>query len=217
VSVSGVELLGQLPWSFAPPVTPGLALAELVNAGLLRRSDVRFVERRRFAAAVAAVQAGTPRPAGAPETGVSEGAEFLASIVWIPLPGGSGQLEVRLSEAARGAVVGSRRAALPTTADPVATARLAVGTILATLADLGRRPAWSDPAADAAPEQFVASGIPASAVESFLAGLAAEESWRWDAARTAYQTAATSVGFVEAEAALARTARLRLGGTLGES
>jgi hypothetical protein len=217
VSVSGVELLGQPAWTFAAPVAPSLALAELVNAGLLRRSDVRFVERRRFAAAVEAAQAGTPRPAGAPEPGVSEGAELVASVVWIPLPGGSAQLEVRLSEAARGAVVGSRRTTLPPTADPVATARLAVGAILATLADLGRRPAWADPVPNAAPPQFVASGIPATAVESFLVGLAAEESWRWDAARAAYQTATRSVGFVEAEAALARAARLRLGGTLGEN
>jgi hypothetical protein len=198
-------------------VPPHLALSELIGSGLLRRSDVRYVERRRFSAAVDAERAGVPRPAGAPEPGVSESAELLASVVWIPLPTGGASIEVRLTESARGAVVGTRRSQLPADADMVSTARLAVGTIMATLGDMGRRPVWPDPVAGAAPEQFVASGISPQALESFLTGLAAEEAWRWEPARVAYQAALTSVGFFEAEVSLARAARLRLGGTLAES
>jgi hypothetical protein len=217
LSLDGVELLGPSPWAVAAPLSPGLALAEVVAAGLLRRSDVRFVERRRFAAAVLAEQSGQRRPAGAPAAGVSEGAELLAAVVWVPLPTGDASVEVRLTEAARGAVVGTRRTVIPAGADLVSTARVIVGALLATLDDIGRRPPWTDPIADAAPTGLVPSRIPPSALDSFLLGLAAEESWRWDAARTSYQAAARSVGFFEAEAALARVARLRLGGTLGES
>jgi len=216
VSLDTVELAGQAPWSFASPVTPGLALSELVVAGLLRRGDVRFVERRRFAAAALAEERGERRPAGAPPAGVSEGAELLASVVWVPLPTGS-SIEVRLTEAARGAVVGSRRASIPAGSDIVATARTVVRTLLAALESVGRLPAWTDPLGSAATGQAAGSGVPDRAVESFLRGLAAEESWRWEAARASYQDAAESVGFFEAEAALARAARLRLGGTLGES
>ena len=54
------------------------------------------------------------------------------------------------------------------------------------------------------------------ALQSFLRGLAAEESWDWEGARRGYQAAASDPGFFEAPAALARAARLRLGGTLGE-
>jgi hypothetical protein len=216
LSLGGVELAGQAPWSVAQTAA-SLALSELVAAGLIRRSDVRFVERRRFAAAVEAEAAGVPRPAGAPPVGISEGAELLASVVWVPLPTGDAVVEVRLSEAGRGAVLRTRRATLPSSADLVSTARVVVGAIMATLGELGRRPAWSDPIANAAPEQFVPANVPTRALDHFLQGLSAEEAWRWEPARASYQAAAASVGFFEAEAALARTARLRLGGTLGES
>jgi hypothetical protein len=89
--------------------------------------------------------------------------------------------------------------------------------ILALLGDLGRLPAWDDPVAEASPDAYVASGVPPAALADFLSGLAAEERWRWEGARVAYRSAARAGGFFEAEAALARTARLRLGGTLGES
>ena len=42
----GTELLGE------SAVSPSIGLQELVAAGLIRRRDVRFVERRRFVAAV---------------------------------------------------------------------------------------------------------------------------------------------------------------------
>jgi hypothetical protein len=49
-----------------------------------------------------------------------------------------------------------------------------------------------------------------------MAGLEAEERWDWEGARRGYQAAlAAAPGFLEAEAALARAARLRNGGTLG--
>jgi len=96
-------------------------------------------------------------------------------------------------------------------------ARAGVGAILAALDDLGRLPDWEDAVGIPAPGSYEASGVPQTALNDFLGGLAAEEAWRWDAARDAYQAAARARGFPEAEAALARTARLRLGGTLGES
>jgi hypothetical protein len=216
LSITGVEILGQPPWTVAP-VSADLALTELVAAGLIRRADVRFIERRRFAAGVAAEQSGVPRPASAPPVGISQSAEILASAVWVPLPTGTASIEVRLTEAARGAVLATRRATLPLDADLVSTARLTVGTIMGALADLGRRPAWTDPLRSAGSGQYVGSGVSSRALSSFLAGLAAEESWRWEPARVSYQEATESVGFFEAEAALARAARLRLGGTLAES
>ena len=216
LSVTGVEILGQPTWAVTP-LPADLALTELVAAGLIRRADVHFVERRRFSAGVAAERSGVPRPAGAPPVGISQSAEILASAVWIQLPTGAASIEVRLTEAARGAVVGTRRAPLPANADLVSVARLTVGTIMEALAELGRRPAWTDPVQSAAPVQFEASGVSVRAISSFLVGLEAEESWRWDTARVSYQEAAESAGFFEARTALARTARLRLGGTLAES
>ena len=217
LSLTGVELLGDPGWSFAALVPTSLALSELVVAGLRRRPDVRFVERRRFAAAVEAERMGSRRPAGAPAAGVSAGAEVVASIVWVPLAAGQASLEVRLSDATRGDVVATRSVLLPSDADPVGVARQAVAALLASLGELGRLPVWSDPISGAAPSTFVPSGVSQRALEDFAAGLAAEESWRWESAREAYQAAANSVGFFEASTALTRTARLRLGGTLGEN
>lgn len=217
LSLTGVELVGDPGWSLAAPVPTSLAVSELVVAGLLRRADVRFVERRRFAAAAEAERSGTRRPAGAPAAGISAGAELVASVVWVPLAAGQASLEVRLADATRGEVVATRRVLLPSEADPVGVARQAVAALLASLDELGRRPAWTDPIAGAAPSSFVPSGVSPRALEDFAAGLAAEESWRWERAREAYQAAARSVGFFEASTALARTARLRLGGTLGEN
>jgi hypothetical protein len=176
---------------------------------------VELVERRRFTAAVDAERAGTPRPAGAPPAGVSRGAEMSATVVWLPL-GAETSLEVRLTRPQTGAVVAGRRRMIPADADPVAAARAIVATILEALDELGRRPAWNDPVPGAAPAEYRPSGVPTAAVARFLQGLAAEERWNWEAARRSYEAAA-GAGFFEAEAALARTARLRTGGTLGES
>lgn len=216
LSVADVDLLAEPAWGARAAVPARLGLAELVAAGLLRRADVHFVERRRFSAAVDAERSGAPRPAGAPAAGVSPGAELSASVTWLPVGGGRASLEVRLVATASGAVAGARRKTVPEDADPVGLARVTVATILAALAELGRLPTWSDPIAAAAPAEYVASGVAAGAVEGFFAGLAAEEAWSWERAREAYQAAAATGAFFEASAALARTARLRLGGTLGE-
>jgi hypothetical protein len=217
LALSGVEMLAAPPWSIESPGPLSLGVSEIVVAGLLRREDVRFIERRRFAAAADAERSGASRSRGAPAAGLSEGAELVAAVVWAPLSAGQASLEIRLSDAVTGAVRGTRRVLLPVAADPVALARQAVAGIVAALAEIGRLPPWSDPVPNTAPATFVPSGVPLRAVERFLVGLAAEESWRWEAARESYQLAAGSVGFIEAGAALARTARLRLGGTLGES
>ncbi|MDX1532280.1 MAG: hypothetical protein R3362_12190 [Rhodothermales bacterium] len=178
---------------------------------------MHFVERRRFAAEAAAEREGRARRPGAPAVGVSPGSELTARAVWLPLGSSQAVLEVRLTESATGAVVGSHRVALPASADLVGTARAMVGAILAALEELGRLPEWEDPLPAAAPESYRASDIPPDAVERFLRGLAAEELWNWEGARRSYEAAAAAAGFVEAEVALARTARLRTGGTLGES
>jgi hypothetical protein len=215
ISLSGVELPAPSPWLMRSTVAPDLALSELVIAGLLRRRDVELVERRRFNAAVDAERAGTPRPAGAPPVGISRGAEMAATVVWLPV-GAQASLEVRLVRPQTGAVAASRRRMIPADADPVAAARAIVATILEALDALGQRPAWNDPVPDSAPPEYRPSTVPAGAVERFLQGLAAEERWNWEAALRSYEAAARP-GFIEAEAALARTARLRTGGTLGES
>ncbi|MEQ1857078.1 MAG: hypothetical protein ABL963_11425 [Longimicrobiales bacterium] len=217
IALATVELTSALAWSTGSPVSASLGLTELVAAGLLRRADVRFVERRRFAAAADAERDGRARPRGAPAVGVSEGAEWVATVVLASLGAGQSALEIRLADAATGAVRTSRRELVPSDADPVGLARQAVAGILAALGSQGRLPEWTDPLPNAAPTTYRPSGASERAVEDFFAGLAAEEAWSWERARVAYQSAATSVGFVEAAAALARTARLRRGGTLGES
>ncbi|MGD8873452.1 MAG: hypothetical protein PVJ80_17900, partial [Gemmatimonadota bacterium] len=216
VSFAGVEFASRPPWTPSAPVTTRLGLSELVVAGLLRRSDVELVERRRFAAAAEAERAGRPRSPNAPPVGVSPGAELTATAVWVPLGAGRASIEVRLSDAGTGAVRGARRLSLPADADMVGASRAIVATILASLREMDRLPEWTDPVPLAAPSTYRGSGIPDEAVQRFLRGLAAEEQWNWEAARRSYE-AATTPGFVEAETALARTARLRTGGTLGES
>jgi hypothetical protein len=217
VALGSIEAAGPLPWELATPVPLDLGLSELVVAGLLRRRDVEFVERRRFAAAAEAERSGRPRGPRAPPVGVSRGAELTAAVVWLPLGTGQAAAELRLASSATGAVVGSGRTTLPADSDIVGAARTIVAALLATLEETGRLPAWEDPIPQAAPGTFLATGIPDSAVESFLRGLAAEEQWNWEAARRSYGAASASPGFLEAEAALARAARLRNGGTLGES
>lgn len=219
VSVSDVQILAQGHLGLAPTADVNLGVAELVAAGLLRRQDVQFVERRRFAAALEAEQRGRPRGPGAPPVGESAGAEYLLSATWSSLGLDSAYLDVRLSDAETGAVVGKRRVATPNDADPTGVARTVVGSLLVILGDLDRRPEWNDAVPASAPASYRPSGVPTAAVDDFLAGLAAEDAWNWDAARQGYESALKvgGQGFFEATAALARTARLRLGGTLGAS
>lgn len=216
VSVGDIEINGSIAWSTPADLAAPLALQELVAAGLLRRQDVQYVERRRFAAAAEADRLGRPRPAGAPAAGVSPGAELVANAVWSPVLG-TGRLDVRLVDAATGGVVMTHAATLPVDADAASVARTLVAGVLAALEGEGRRPPWSDPSPSAAPASYQPAGVPASAVQAFFRGLAAEERWDWEGARVEYQAAVAQGGaeFVEANAALARTARLRNGGTLG--
>lgn len=216
VSVGEVQILGEPAWSSAQGVEIGLGMAELVSAGLLRRSDVQYVERRRFAAAVEAERRGQTRE-GAPPAGVSPGARYIASATWASVGLDSAFVDLRLSDAQSGAVVATWRGATAADADPVSVARRIVSGTLAALDKLGERPAWQDPAPGAAPPGYRPSNVPDAAVVSFFRGLAAEETWSWERARVGYQAALSAGGsaFVEAAAALARTARLRNGGTLG--
>lgn len=217
LSLASLQLSAAPPWPDAAPLPPSLGLSELMTTGLLRRADVQFVERRRFAAAVQAQRSGARRRTGTPAAGASPGAELVATVVWVPIGAERASVDVRLAEAETGAVVGADRVVVPADADVVGLARTAVGAILGVLDHIGRRPAWDDPLPTSAPREYVASGVPSEALARFLQGLAAEEEWQWEPAREAYQAAQRSVGFFEAGAALARTARLRNGGTLGES
>lgn len=216
VSVGEIEINGSVPWPTPTGVEAPLALEELVAAGLLRRQDVSYVERRRFAEAAEAERLGRPRPAGAPAAGVSPGPEFVVSAVWSPVLG-TGRLDVRLVDAASGSVAVAHSATVPADADPASVARTVVAGVLAALGEKGRLPPWADPVPSAAPTTYQPSGVSAAAAQAFFRGLAAEERWNWEGARVAYQAAAAlgGAGFVEATAALARAARLRNGGTLG--
>lgn len=215
VTVSGIDFLGSFPWSAPGTVTPALGVEELVAAGLLRRRDVRFVERRRFSAAVESVRRGIRRPPGAPPPGVSQSAEFMTTAAWIPTASGQATVEVRLAVLQTGGMAGATRVIVPDDADPVTLARAIVDGLLSILEDLDRLPTWVDPLRP--PADAPSEHVSADALRSFFAGLASEEVWEWEGARRGYQAAAADPAFHEASTALARAARLRLGGTLGES
>jgi hypothetical protein len=215
VSLTEVQLAGDLGWPSSAPVGPELGVAELAIAGLLARRDVHLVERRRFTRAVEAERGGTRRAPGAPAAGVSRGAEYLATAVFVSLPGTAPSVEVRLSAAPTGVVAASARVA-PAGGDPVSVARAIATAVVDALGAAGHRPASADPSAPA-DGTTIRARVSDAALAEFLRGLAAEERWSWEAARRGYQAAAADPGFFEAAAALARAARLRTGGTLGES
>lgn len=159
---------------------------------------------------------GQRRPPGAPPAGVSPGAEYVATAVWIALVPGRSTVELRLADASTGRLEGSARVTLSGDPTPVRVARSVVTAILEALDDLGRRPAWQDPL-DVAGGMTGGEDIDETAVVDFMRGLAAEEVWSWEDARRGYQAASSEATFFEATAALARAARLRTGGTLGEN
>jgi hypothetical protein len=212
VTVGDVQLLGAFPWPHDAVPAP-LALSELVTTGLLRRRDVDFVERRRFAAAAAAERAG-PRPSGQPPAGVSRSAEFQVQAVWLSTGAGSA-VDVRLVRLESGEVAAGTRRALPSGTGAVRLARQIVAAATELLDEMGRLPSWTDPLGSA--NDVARLGVRPSVLDDFLRGLAAEERWRWEEARRGYQAARADPSFFEAAVALARTARLRLGGTLAES
>jgi hypothetical protein len=210
VAVADVEFLGAYPWRGPGTVTASLGVAELVVTGLLRRRDVHFVERRRFSAAAEAERRGAARPRGAPAAGVSQSADYTTTAVWISLGPDQTAVEVRLATLESGSIAGATRVPVPTDADPVTLARAIVRGVVEVLDDLERLPMWADPRPDPA-------SVSEEALSHFVRALAAEEMWNWEAARRGYQAAAADPAFHEAATALARTARLRLGGTLAES
>ena len=204
ISVAELVLLGSA-WPGESAVSPSIGLQELVAAGLIRRRDIRFVERRRFAAAVEREAQGRPRLRNSPPTG------------------DSATLDLRLIDVETSAVVAGWRTTIPQGIDPTSAARTIVGSTVSALRGLGRVPVWSDPlvsdAVDPAPTTFTPSGVPAEAVAAFLRGVEAEDRFDWEEARRGYQEAMeiAASAFFEPEVALARVARLRAGGTLGAS
>jgi len=89
ISIGEITLFDDIPRGLDTPVAPSIGLSELVATGLLRRRDVRFVERRRFAAAAEAERRRENRPPGTPPAGVSPGPEFILSATWVSLGTGN--------------------------------------------------------------------------------------------------------------------------------
>lgn len=206
-------------WPGESAVPPSLGLQELVAAGLIRRRDVEFVERRRFVAAVEREARGLPPLPHSPPPGVSPGAEFQLAGSWIPA-GDSATLALRLVDVETGGVVTAWRVTTPQGVDPTGLARVVVGSTVTALRGLGRLAVWSDPLqsrVDPAPSTVTPSGVTAEAVAAFFRGIAAEDRFDWEAARRAFQRAMEIEGdaFFEPDVALGRVARLRAGGTLG--
>ncbi len=222
MTVSDLRLLGSGSWSeSAEGVSPSVGLQELVSVGLLRRRDVHFVERRRFAAAADRERRGEARPEGAPPIGRSPGADLILTGSWFAQGADSAVLELRLTGAETGEVVRSWRTATPADADLPSLARTATGGLLRALGAMGRLPEWDDPLAgtgvEPAPPAYRSAGIPTPAVGAYLRGVRAVDGYQWEAARRAFQRALeiAGEGFFEADVALARAARLRAGETLG--
>lgn len=216
ISVGEVALESD-PWQMGSPGAAALALQELISAGLLRRRDVHFVERRRFAAAAERERQGLPAPPGAPPVGTSPSAEIVLQGAWTRLPQLGEFFEGRLVETASGKLLRGFRIAIPSGTDPVALGRTVVGRILEFLEETNRLPSWDDPLASSAPRELRPSGIDPRAVGPFLEGVLAEDRYDWEGAFRGYQGALREGGpeFFEAETALTRAARLRAGGSLG--
>lgn len=214
VAVGEISFLGAVEWDFPGTVSASLGMSELVVAGLLRRRDVDFVERRRFEAGAESERRGA-RPRGQPAAGVSRSADFIANATWVPAGAAGTSVEIALVNPETGDVAAAARRSVPADADPVLLARSIVDGIVQALAEADRLPAWSDPLGEV--NAGPSGGVSTDALASFLRGLAAEEVWQWEEARRGYAAAAADPRFHEARTALARTARLRLGGTLAES
>ncbi len=214
VTIARVHLLPSSPWEMADPLPAGVGTLELIAAELLRRQDVHFVERRRFAEAAERERRGEPRSRRAPPVGTSPGSELFATLSWAPSGEAPGALDLRLTDAATGEVVTTRRLPTPIDAGPVEISRRGVLALLEALESADRRPRWED-----APPVDTAASVPTAAVDAFFRGVRAEDAYDWETARDAYEEAARigGAGFHEPRVALARVARLRAGGSLAES
>ena len=216
VSVGDIDFAGPYAWPGAG-ISSSIGVHELVAAGLLRRRDVEFVERRRFVAIADAERNGETRRPGQPPAGVSVTPSFSIQAVWIPLSATRTSVEIRLMDVLSGEVVQSTRAMLPSEPDAVTLARSIVDGAIAMLDDEGHLTAWVDSLASEPANAEATSGVSPASLVNFLAGLAAEERWNWEGARRGYQAAAAEPAFHEAVTLLARAARLKLGGTLAEN
>lgn len=214
VMVQGIEVQ-QAPERTGATVPMEDVLEELIGAGLLRRRDVHFQERRRFLEAVRMEDAGIPRPAGAPPIGTTLDAHVLLSGTWSM---DRSLFALRLVDVGTGEVIRAGNLPVPSDADPISVARLAVGWMAEGLEEGGRLPEWEDPIVGSALPSYAPASIPERSLEHFLRGIEAEDRYDWEAAREAYLAAreAGAGRFFEADVALARVGRMRAGGTLGE-
>lgn len=220
LSVYEVRLGGAWGGPGAEHEALAIGVTELITAGLMRRADVDFVERRRFAPAAEAIRLGRTVSPRQPEPGVTRPVDYMVQATWLPIPGGEATVEVQLVDPASGEVVEGARAEVRRDADPVLVARVTVATALRLVDRRATRPSWNDPLArGAAMNANVtgSSGVSESAIRHFLDGVSAEERWNWEGARRGYVAAATDPSFHEADTLLGRAARLRLGGTLAEN
>ncbi len=216
VTVLDVTVTGGWAGEVPSGTTLSIGVSELVTAGLMRRQDIDFVERRRFTPAAEAERQGRARPASAPPPGVSRSVDFAVQAAWLAATPGRSSAEVQLVNPTTGVVVGGTRREFDGPVDPVTLGRAIVSAVVELVDAETDRPEWSDPM----PPVMNAggpSGVADRAVTSLLAAVAAEDRWQWEAARRGYQAAAADPDFFEAGILLGRTARLRLGGTLAEN
>jgi hypothetical protein len=216
VSFGEILILGSVDWGLPPTVSGPVALSEMMAAQLLERSDVEFVERRRFAAAAARERTGDLAPSGQPPLGTSRGAQLVLMGTWAPAGAGA-VADLRLTDAATGEVMKGWRTETDPAPDAVSLARAISGSLLAALAEMDRLPSGGGDMA--LPASYAPAGVSGSAQQAFFRGLSADDRFDWEGARESYQQALELGGpaFYEARAALGRTARFRLGGTLAES
>lgn len=215
VTVYEASLVGRWPDPVPSGVSLGIGVSELVTAGLMRRRDVAFVERRRFTPAAEAERQGIRRAPGTPAAGVSPPLDFAIQSSWVDAGGGRSTAEVQLLDPGTGQVLAGTRVEFGAQLDPVTLARAIVRASLDLLDGETSRPAWTDPAP--LPNVGEGSGVESAAIDALFSAVAAEDRWRWDAARRGFVAAAADPAFLEASILLGRTARLRLGGTLAEN
>ena len=189
IAIGQITLGNEQPWALAAGLPAAVGVQELVSSGLLRRADVQFVERRRFAEAAERERRGLARPAGAPPVGTSPGVELILTGSMSPVLGDSAYVELRLVEPATSGYRAAWRVGVSEGGDPAALARRVTGSLIAVLDSLGTLPEWTDPLPATAPRVWQASGVSLAAVDSFFRGVAAEDAYQWEAARRAYARA----------------------------
>lgn len=216
ITVLDLTVVGSWPGDVPSNTSLSVGVSELVTAGLMRRADIDFVERRRFTPAAEAQRQGLRRPAMAPPPGVSRSVDYAVQATWVATTPDRSSAEVQLVDPATGVVVGGTRRALTGPIDAVRLSRSIVMAALELIDEETDRPAWEDPLRGEMNADGP-SGVAEAAIANFFAGVAAEDLWRWEAARRGYQAAAADPAFHEAAVLLGRTARLRFGGTLAEN